>query len=502
MKILSAEQIRALDAYTIKEEPITSIDLMERASLTFVNWFIEQFPDEDIPVQIFCGIGNNGGDGLAIARLLHQRFYNVEIVWCRISLNTSEDFAVNLKRLPKRKAIPLTAVKSGDPMPEITANTILIDAIFGSGLNRAVEGYWAELIEWINEQSNTVVSVDIPSGLFADQHTSTTCIKADYSFSFELPKLAFLFPENQNKVGHWISQSIGLHKGFLNDVQSNFHYVDQQLARSLLKVRSKFDHKGTYGHALLIMGSYGKVGAAVLAAKACLRIGAGLVTVHAPSSAYQILQISVPEAMVSIDEDEHYFSATPDLKPYKAIAVGCGLDKQKITTKALKMLLEQAKQPLVLDADALNILSEHQSWYLRIPKGSILTPHPKEFERLFGKTANDFERNQVQREQAKALESYIILKGAHTCIACPDGSAYFNSTGNPGMATAGSGDVLSGIISGLMAMTYSSFEASVLGVYLHGLAGDEAAQEIGQESMLASDIIQYLGTAYRQLRLA
>lgn len=502
MKILSAEQIRALDAFTIKEEPIASIDLMERASLTFVNWFVEQFPNEDIPVQIFCGIGNNGGDGLAIARLLHQRFYTVAIVWCKISLNTSEDFAVNFKRLPKRKAIPLTAIKTEDELPEIKPNAIIIDAIFGSGLNRPVKGYWAKLIDWINTQANTVVSVDIPSGLFADQHTSSISIKADYTFSFELPKLAFLFPENQDKVGIWISQPIGLHKDFLKEVQSNFHYVDQLLAHSLLKARSKFDHKGTYGHALLLVGSYGKVGAAVLAAKACLRSGAGLVTVHAPSSAYQILQISVPEAMVSIDEDEHYFSSLPNLKPYKAIGVGCGLDKQKITTTALKKLLEQSEQPLVLDADALNILSEHPSWYSKIPEGSILTPHPKEFERLFGKTAHNFERNRLQREQAKKLGIYIILKGAHTCIACPDGNAYFNSTGNPGMATAGSGDVLTGIITGLIAVGYPSFEAALLGVYLHGLAGDIAAYNIGEDSMIASDIIQHLGTAFQQLRLA
>ena len=502
MKILSAAQIRQLDAFTIAHEPIASIDLMERASITFVNWFTQKFPDQDRPLKIFCGIGNNGGDGLAVDRLLHKRFYEVEVYCCKFSLNTSEDFDINMKRLPKRNAVPIIPLKKEDPFPELNPESIIIDAIFGSGLNRPIEGYWAQLLDFLNAQPQPIVSIDIPSGLFADQHTNSITIKADHTFSFELPKLAFLFPENQDKVGHWTYRSIGLSPGFLQQVKTDFNYIDQALVRFLLKERKKYDHKGSFGHALLIMGSYGKVGAAILAGKACLRSGAGLVTVHAPRCAYEILQISLPEAMVSTDTDEHYFSEFPELENYKAIGIGCGVDQQPDTAKALKKLLEKANAPMVLDADALNILSENKDWFGLIPKNSILTPHPKEFEHLFGKTSNDFERNTLQRQKAQVLGIYLILKGAHTCIASPDGQCYFNSTGNPGMATCGSGDVLSGILTGLLAQGYTPFEASILGVYLHGLAGDLAVAEIGQEALLAGDISSFLGTAFQQLKLS
>ena len=319
MKILSAAQTRALDDFTIETEPIRSIDLMERASLTFVHWFVKQFPEEETTIHIFCGIGNNGGDGLAIARLLHQHFYSIQIYCCAISTKCTPDFNINLERLPKRADIPLTTINKGDSFPIIDQKGIVIDAIFGSGLNRAVEGYWAELFSWINNQSMPKVAVDIPSGLFADQHTSSICIHANYTFSFELPKYAFFFPENHDKLGEWIVQSIGLNLDFIAQTKTSNYYVNQAMAQSLLKTRKKYDHKGTFGHALLIMGSYGKVGAAVLAGTACLRSGAGLVSIHAPKCAYEILQISIPEAMVSLDKDVHYFSQIPDLSSYSTI---------------------------------------------------------------------------------------------------------------------------------------------------------------------------------------
>lgn len=496
MKILSASQIRKLDQATIQNEPISSIDLMERASETFVNWFIKTFPNTDRNIQIFCGIGNNGGDGLAVARLLCQRFYKVQVFCCNISTKTSEDFAKNLARLPKRQALELLEIQKEDSFPKLPSNGIVIDAIFGSGLNRPVQGYWADLILYLNKTAKTIVAIDIPSGLFADQATTSTHLQADYTFSFELPKLAFFFPQNQHSLGEWTTKSIGLDADFIKKTETSYHYITPKIIKSILKKRHKFDHKGTYGHALLIAGSYGKVGAAVLAAKACLRTGAGLVSIHAPKCAYQILQISFPEAMVSIDEHDFYFSKIPDLKAYKAIGVGCGLGTENITYTALVELIKKSSIPLVLDADALNILSQHQEFLKQLPNHSILTPHPKEFERLFGKTANDFDRNQLQREQAKKLQVYIILKGANTCIATPEGDCYFNSTGNPGMGTAGTGDVLTGMITGLKAQGYSSLEASLLGVYLHGLAGDLAVAKTGQEALLASDVIAHIGQAF------
>ncbi len=500
MKILSAAQILELDAYTIKNEPIASIDLMECASLTFTKWFVQKFPDINRPVFIFCGIGNNGGDGLAVARLLYQRFYNVEIFWCKIGENTSEDFSINLKRLPKRNAIPVYEILKGDTFPTLSENAIIIDAVFGSGLNRPVTGYWGELFTHLNLLKATRVAIDIPSGLFTDQHTEGICIEADYTFSFEMPKLSFLFSENQNIAGDWHYESIGLDASFIKDTSSAYFLIDEAMVKPFLKERKKFDHKGTFGHALLIMGSYGKVGAAVLAAKSCLKSGAGLTTVHAPKCAYEILQISFPEAMVSVDRHKFCFSQISDLTPYNAIGVSCGLSKNKLTVNAIDELLDKSQLPLVLDADALNIIARNQKLMLKIPRGTILTPHPKEFERLFGKSMNEFERCELQRNKSEEHNCYIILKGANTAITTPEGICYFNSTGNPGMATAGSGDVLTGIITGLLAQEYTALEASILGVYIHGLAGDLAVHDLEHESMLASDIITFLGKAFQKIR--
>ncbi|HMO38611.1 MAG TPA: NAD(P)H-hydrate dehydratase [Saprospiraceae bacterium] len=496
MKILSAEQIRALDAYTMAQEPLGSLDLMERAALTFVQWFVQQFPDTDAPVHIFCGPGNNGGDGLAVARLLHQQFYTITIWICEISAQTSPDFQANLERLPQRSELTLHTLVPQAPLPALPTGIILVDAIFGSGLNRPVAGYWADLLTHLNEQPIVRVAIDVPSGLFADQHTTGACIRAHYTFSFEMPKLAFFFPENQDAVGEWHHASIGLNTDFIARTPTPFHLVDAAFAQRLLHPRRKFNHKGTFGHALLVVGSYGKVGAAILAARACLRSGVGLVTVHAPKSAYPILQMSIPEAMVSVDQHEFYLSEIPNLTPYKAIGIGCGLDQRQTTLQALEMLLEKSTRPLVLDADALNLLARHRHLLPKIPPRSILTPHVREFERLFGNTSDDFARNTLQREQAQALGVYIVLKGAHTCTATPEGDGYFNTTGNPGMATGGSGDVLTGIITGLLAQSFTPLNAALLGVYLHGRAGDLAAATMGEDALIASDIIQHLGQAF------
>ncbi|MCB0547485.1 MAG: NAD(P)H-hydrate dehydratase [Phaeodactylibacter sp.] len=499
MKIFSAEQIRQLDAYTIENEPIPSIDLMERAALTFTYWFIEEFPDTRKPVHIFCGPGNNGGDGLAIARMLHHRFYDVTVYRCRIGNSTSKDFDANLQRLPGHGGIPVHEIGKDAPLPNLPEGCMIIDGIFGSGLNRPVEGFWGGLMEHLNQQAATRVAIDIPSGLFADSPTEGAVFHADYTFSFERPKLAFFFPENQQRVGRWTARSIGLHPLAIAETYTPYHFADQALIQPLLKRRQKYGHKGTYGHALLIMGSFGKMGAAVLSARSCLRAGAGLVSVHVPKCGYEILQIAVPEAMASVGSHKFLFSEVPELKGYNAIGVGCGLGQKKVSRKALLELLKKAEGPLAIDADALNILGKNQDWQQYIPKGSVLTPHPKEFERLFGQTANGFERNERQRQKAQELGIHIVLKGAHTCTAAPDGRCFFNATGNPGMATAGSGDVLTGIITGILAQGYPPLEAALIGVYLHGLAGDIAAQKQGQEAMVAGDITNELGQAFLAL---
>jgi hydroxyethylthiazole kinase-like uncharacterized protein yjeF len=498
MKILNVSQIQAVDQYTIKYEPIASIDLMERAAQTFTSWFIDQYTDLRQPIYIFCGTGNNGGDGLVVARLLHFLSYDIKVFMCQISKEKSKDCKKNYKRLPQ-ESIDLVKLKPSKDLPDLSPKGIIIDAIFGSGLNRPVEGYWAKLIAHLNDQPMTRLAIDMPSGLFADKLTQSTAFKADYTFSFELPKMAFLIPENQDYVGEWIVRSIGLHADGIEKASTNSYFVDSEIARSLLKKRPKYGHKGTFGHALMVAGSHGKMGAAILASTACLRSGVGLLSVHVPACGYEVMQISVPEAMVSVDEHQFNFSTPPQLGRYQAIAIGPGIDKKETSQKGLHYLLKNTSQPLVLDADALNILAENPSWWPLIPKGSILTPHPKEFDRMFGSTANHFDRIKLQSIKAQQLKSVIVLKGAHTCIATPGGVCYFNGTGNPGMGTAGSGDVLTGIITGLLAQGYSAADAAVLGVYLHGLAGDIAAKELQHESLIARDITHYLGRAFLQL---
>ncbi len=496
MKIISAEQTRQLDNYTILNEPIASIDLMERASLTFVQWFVTQFKDQERPIYICCGPGNNGGDGLAIARLLHHKGYSIEVVLCQIGSRFSEDYQVNLKRLPSHDTILIHTLEKGNSFPVFSEKAIFVDALFGSGLNRPVAGYWAEFLEYLNElDTHSLIAVDVPSGLFADQTTESTSLCVDYTFSFELPKLAFFIPENGSRVGEWIVESIGLNSEFIEQLNTVYHFLDQKLAKEWLKPRAKFAHKGTFGHSLLICGSYGKVGAALLAGKACLRSGVGLVSMHVPQCAYTILQLGVPEAMLSIDQGELYFSQIPRLDSYKSVGIGCGLDKQEESRKALFQLLKQIEVPLVIDADALNIIAE-EKWHDLIPKNSIITPHPKEFERLFGPSKNGFERIELARIQAKKYQIHIVLKGAHTLVVRPDGNCFFNGTGNPGMATGGSGDALTGVICGLLAQGYLPEKAASMGVFIHGLAGDLAAKEFGQEAMIAGDIVDFLGKAF------
>ena len=498
VKILSAAQIRELDAYTILNEPVSSIDLMERASMVFTNWFTQKYDYQNTSIYLFCGPGNNGGDGLAIARLLHHSYYKVHIYICKIGNTTSEDFDQNLKRLPRHNAIATTEIKNGDEFPKLSAEGgIIIDGLFGSGLSRPIEGYWALLINYLNELPLIRVAIDIPSGLYADKHSKGTIFQAHQTFSFELPKRAFFFPENFAFTGDWAFDSIGLIRDKLGDLETSNYFINQGFAKSLYKPRKKFDHKGTYGHALIIAGSYGMIGAALLATKAALRSGAGLVTLHAPKVAYSIIQGNIPEAIVSVDEEEYCISNFPDLKKYTAIGIGPGIGNNDLTIKGLNRFIKSYTLPVVIDADGLNILAKNPKLLTQIPRNSILTPHPKEFERLFGKAENDFKRNEMQVAKAQELGVFIVLKGAHTCIACPDGNCYFNTTGNPGMATAGSGDVLTGMITALLAQRYSAFEAAILGVYLHGLTGDLAVSDLSSDvALIAGDLVECIGGAF------
>lgn len=456
ISLYSAKNTQEWDAYTIANEPISSEKLMERASRAFVGFFISRFNERE-NVAIICGKGNNGGDGLVIGRLLQELKYNV------------------------------TIFKAEEPF-DLGPFTVIIDAIFGTGLSRPAQ---SDAIKKINASSAIKVSVDVPSGLRIDTHSEGDIVKADYTITFQTPKLAFMMPENAEYVGEWHVVDIGLKDDF-NAATRDF-FID----KIEVKKRKKFSHKGDYGRALLIAGSLGKMGACVLSARAALRSGAGLLTVHVPRCGYSIIQTSVPEAMATVDSNEDHFSDAGDASMYDVIGIGPGLGITSQTVTGLRKVLQQRK-PMVIDADALNILAGSRELLHLIPTGSILTPHPGEFKRLVGEWKNDFERLELQRKLAAQTKSTVILKGAHTSIADPDGNVFFNSTGNPGMAKGGSGDVLTGVLTGLLSQRYPATEAAIIGVFAHGLAGDIAAREMGENSVIAGDIVEFLGQSLRR----
>jgi len=491
-KILNIHQLRELDRYTIAHEPISSIDLMERACKAFVRWFTFHY-DSAMKVAVVCGTGNNGGDGLGIARLLAGQGYRVA-VWIVRGGQESEDFTTNFERL-NDVLVPNDFETGMTTFPDCE---LLIDAVFGSGLTRPVTGAYEAAVHAMNRTDATRVAVDIPSGLFADQHSDGAIVKAAFTLTFQLPKLAFMMAENQDYVGTWKKLDIGLDKSFIRNATSSRFYMTRKTAGKILQPRGKFSHKGDFGHALLITGSRGKMGAAVLAARAALRAGVGLLTAHVPFGGNTILQSTVPEAMLSLDASESTISKIPELANYQAIGVGPGLGQSEETGRALVSAMEAGK-PMVIDADALNLISSHREWLHLIPPGSILTPHPKEFERLAGPWENEFERLKKQEDLARKLKCVVLIKGAHTAIATPAGDVTFNSTGNPGMATGGSGDVLTGVLTSLLAQGYPAIDAALLGVYLHGFAGDLAAREMGEHSLMAGDLTDFLPAAFRSL---
>lgn len=492
MKIFSVEQIRAMDAYTIAHEPISSIDLMERAAQAFVRWFINQYVNTR-PIAVFCGKGNNGGDGLAIARILSSCGYEVQVYIVEYTSNASDDFRQNLARLGSH--LTPHRIHSENDLPALGRQVVCIDALLGSGLSRPVDGLLSAVIRYLNELSCKLVAVDIASGLYTEQPNdpADVIVKPRYTITFQLPKLAFLLPQNAAYVGEWHVVDIGLSAEYIAETGTRYFLTDKIEADRRIKPREKFSHKGTFGHAILIAGSYGKMGAAVLSARSCLRSGVGLLTLHVPGCGYQISQISVPEAMTTVDEAEKCITKAPDLASATAIGIGPGLGQDNATAKALTKVLEQAKVPVIIDADALNIIATNRHLLYKLPENTILTPHPKEFQRLVGESANEYDRLEKARAFAARYKVIICLKGANTAVILPGGDVHFNSTGNPGMATGGTGDVLTGIITSLLAQKYSPADAAILGVYQHGLAGDRAAAARGQTALIASDVVEHLG---------
>ncbi len=502
MKIFTSSQIHELDKYTIENEPIESIALMERAAKALTQ-AITGVWNNTTPVIVFAGPGNNGGDALAVARLLSERDYKVMVYLFNISGSLSPDCAQNKRRLQEIKRVQFIEVTEEFDPPQLESGMLVIDGLFGSGLNKPLAGGFASLVKYINASQAQVVSLDIPSGLMTEDNiynVRANIIRATMTLTLQQPKLSFLFPENQPFVGQLRVLDIRLSQEGIDKMEAAYTITEESLVRSLLMDRNAFAHKGQMGHALIVAGSYCMAGAAVLAAKACLRSGTGKVTVNTPRRNIPILQISVPEAIVQSGNDETIFTDMVETDDFDAVGIGPGLGQSEQTAVALISQLRRAQCPIVADADALNILAHHRAWMQQLPKGIILTPHPKEFDRLEGHSADSYERLTKARNLAKRIQGYVIVKGHYTAICLPDGHIVFNPTGNGGMATAGSGDVLTGIITGLLARGYKQTEACVVGVYLHGLAGDLAAQELGEESLLASDIVNYLPKAFKRLK--
>jgi hydroxyethylthiazole kinase-like uncharacterized protein yjeF len=513
MKLLTAAQIRQLDLATITEQHTTSTELMERAALALADWLFRHYDSHTAgEILLLCGPGNNGGDGLALARLLHRAGYGVRVALLPAA-KYSDDYQYNHHVLPKTIAV---SELSAEALPPFQPGMLVVDALFGTGLTRPLDGLAATVVQHLNASGAQVLAVDLPSGLLADApqpDAAAPVVRATHTISFGLPKLAFLLPQNAEFVGEWHTEDIRLSETFINEAPTPWHFTEWPTAQPegwaqqplphpelQLPKRSKFAYKNTFGHALLLAGSRSKMGAAVLASGACLRGGVGLLTVHVPSSGYDIIQTTRPEAMCLTDPQADYLSELPELKSYQAVGIGPGLGQEEASRVVLEQLLRKAKVPLVIDADALNLLGEHRELLDLLPENTVLTPHIGEFTRLTEKARDDYHRLDLLRAFAQQHRCIVVLKGAYTAVAAPDGQVYFNGTGNPGMGTGGSGDVLTGLVLALRAdQRLDPLLATRLAVLAHGRAGDLAAAETGEAGLIAGDLVQHIGPALQQL---
>lgn len=496
MKIFAAEQIQQGDLYTINNEPIPSILLMERAAAHCVHWISENCKNHR-NFAVFCGNGNNGGDGFAIARMLYQKGFDVD-VFINPKAKYSDNANENLKELKELSGILIKNFKDVESY-RFDSRTIIIDALFGIGLSRNIEGELKDLIDFLNKKSNVKISIDVPSGLFIDEITdeNSTILKADYTLSFQSWKKSFLHPETGKFTGKVEVLDINISEEYISQTETKDFVINDEVIKNIFKPRNDFSHKGTYGKVTLVAGSYGKIGAAVLATKAALKMGAGLTFIHAPKCGYDILQTSCPEAMFIAGGNEQIDNI--ELNENSVYGIGPGLGTDEKTQKSLLTFLKEYSQPIVLDADALNSIAEIKDSLQSIPKKSIITPHPKEFERLFGSTKDSFERTELARKKSKELDIIIVLKDHHTQIVTPEDNVFYNLTGNSGLAKGGSGDILTGIITSLLAQHYSEEDAAVLGVWFHGKAADFAAEKHSKETMLPTDVIHEFGKVFLEI---
>lgn len=502
MKLPNAYQMKELDAYTIQHNDIKSIDLMETAAGMVAEFIFANYTNFEAPIIIYSGPGNNGGDGLALARLLSKNGYSdIKAYLFNTNNSLSEDCKQNAERLKDEcPEVSFTEIQQQFEAPEMNEGSLIIDALFGTGLNKPLGGGYAALVKFINASPAEVISIDMPSGLMCEDNTynsPSAIVRATYTLSLGLPKLALILPDNQQYVGKAYVLDINLCKEKLDDMTVPYQITPESHLAQLLRERPVYGHKGTFGNALLIAGKYGMAGAALLAAKACLKAGVGKVTIHTPIKNNDILQIGVPEAVLHHDENEAIFTTPERTDGYQAIAIGPGIGTDKRTALAFIEQASHADIPMLIDADGINILGGHKGWISQIPANTIFTPHPKEMQRLGICNTDSYSTLLEAINMAKQHKFYICLKGHYTAICTPNGEVFFNQTGNSGMATAGSGDVLTGIILALLAQSYNELEACLLGTYLHGLAGDLAAEELGEYAVTATDIIHYLPQAFR-----
>ncbi|GAA4243792.1 MULTISPECIES: NAD(P)H-hydrate dehydratase [Winogradskyella] len=502
MKLFSKEQIYEGDKLTTERQKISSTELMERAGTQIFNWMHMRMQGAQVPIHVFCGIGNNGGDGLVLARHLITHGYNVVTYIVNCSDKRTKDFLLNYDHIKNvtKKWPTMLSCKSDFEDVVIGVDDIIVDAVFGIGLNRPPNTWVQELFQKFRDSKAFTLSIDIPSGLYTDKavEDSKAVVHANYTLSFQSPKLVFFLPETAKYTSQWEALDIGIDRDYLMQTETEVELISKHEVLPIYKPRQKFAHKGDFGHVLMLGGSYGKIGAVNLASRAALGSGCGLVTAYVPKCGYQSLQTAIPEVMVITDEDETNISNIQfEIEP-TVIGVGVGLGTSEKTAKAFEAFLKQNKSPLVIDADALNLLSKKKALLKLLPEQSILTPHPKELERLVGAWSDDFEKLKKVKAFSKKYNVIVLIKGAHS-ITVYNEKLYVNTTGNPGMATAGSGDVLTGIISGLVAQAYEPLAATIFGVYLHGKAADISLEDYGYQSLIASHIVATIGEAYIDL---
>lgn len=497
MHLLTAAQTKDWDAATLRQQGISAQQLMERAARACTGWLLKKYTTQT-PFIVLCGCGNNGGDGMAIIRFLLQAGFAVKGFLLKHQDRLSADAAAQELLLPNGALQVLTP---GSLLEDLPPHIVLVDALLGAGTARPLSGWLNEFVTHINQLDNEKISIDMPSGLQADQLPlpEDVVLKATHTLALQQFKRSLLHPEGGRYGGQLHRIDIGLDGDFLSRTESPFQTIEAHTVNSLFRQRDVFSHKGTLGTALIIAGSYGMMGAAALAANAAGRAGAGKVKALVPACGYGILQTLAPEALCLVSGTEQLTEMAAFTDGVSGLAAGPGIGDSAATKDALRALLTQQTKPMVLDADALNIISGEKEMLLQLPPRSILTPHPKEFERLFGATENSMARLELAREKAIAHQVLIVMKDRFTVIVTPSGDCWYNLRGAAAMATAGSGDVLTGVLAGILAQGYSPFAAAVLGVHVHALAGEYATKAMGIHATLAGDLVQQLGAAFREL---